>query len=79
MFTIFNEPNEKALIQKFFDHILDVKPYVFASYNGDFFDWPFIEARATFHELDMKKEIGWSANKEGVYCCRPCIHMDCLK
>jgi DNA polymerase elongation subunit (family B) len=37
------------LLQKFFDHILDVKPHIFVTYNGDFFDWPFIEARAAVH------------------------------
>lgn len=77
-FVIFNEPNELALIQRFFDHILEVKPHIFATYNGDFFDWKFVEARATFHGLDMAKDIGFSASKDGIYSCRPCIHMDCF-
>lgn len=33
-FIVFNEPNELALIQKFFDHIMDVKPHIFVTYNG---------------------------------------------
>ncbi|CAG9765603.1 unnamed protein product [Ceutorhynchus assimilis] len=77
-FTIFNEPNEMGLLQKFFDHIMDVRPHVFVTYNGDFFDWPFIEARAAEYDLDMKQEIGFSRNREGVYWCRPAMHMDCL-
>lgn len=77
-FTIFNEPNEMGLLQKFFDHILEVRPHVFVTYNGDFFDWPFVEARAAAHELDMKQEIGFAKNKDGVYACRPAMHMDCL-
>ncbi|CAH2007055.1 unnamed protein product [Acanthoscelides obtectus] len=77
-FTIFNEPNEMSLIQRFFDHILEVRPHVFVTYNGDFFDWPFVEARAASYNLDMKQEIGFSKNREGVYCCRPAMHMDCL-
>nr|CAH7746305.1 unnamed protein product [Callosobruchus chinensis] len=77
-FTIFNEPNEMGLIQKFFDHILEIRPHVFVTYNGDFFDWPFVEARAASYNLDMKQEIGFSKNREGVYCCRPAMHMDCL-
>ena len=48
-FIVFNEENELALLQKFFDHILDVKPHIFVTYNGDFFDWPFVEARAAIH------------------------------
>ncbi|XP_026280416.1 DNA polymerase epsilon catalytic subunit 1 [Frankliniella occidentalis] len=77
-FTIFNEPDERALILRFFEHIMDVKPHIFVSYNGDFFDWPFVEARAAIHQLDMKQEIGFSKNKEGTYCCRAAMHMDCL-
>ncbi|XP_030759546.1 DNA polymerase epsilon catalytic subunit A [Sitophilus oryzae] len=77
-FTIFNEPNEMCLLQKFFDHIMEVRPHVFVTYNGDFFDWPFIEARAAVYDLDMKQEIGFSRNREGVFWSRPAMHMDCL-
>lgn len=77
-FTIFNEANEMSMLQKFFDHILEVRPHVFVTYNGDFFDWPFVETRAAAHELDMKREIGFYKNKDGVYSCRPAMHMDCL-
>ena len=52
-FTIFNEPDEKALIERFFSHIREVKPGVIVTYNGDFFDWPFVETRAKVYELDM--------------------------
>lgn len=57
---------------------MDVKPHIFVTYNGDFFDWPFVEARAAIHQLDMKQEIGFAKNKEGTYCCRAAMHMDCL-
>ncbi|CAH0728541.1 unnamed protein product, partial [Brenthis ino] len=79
-FIVFNEPNELGLIQKFFDHIMDVKPHIFVTYNGDFFDWPFVEARAAILGLDMKQEIGFSkiTGRDGTYACRPAMHMDCL-
>jgi DNA polymerase elongation subunit (family B) len=77
-FTIFNESDEKALLRRFFDHVLDVRPHIFVTYNGDFFDWPFVETRAAVHGMDMNVEIGFSKNKEGVYTCRPAMHMDCL-
>ncbi|XP_043195220.1 DNA polymerase epsilon catalytic subunit A-like [Amphibalanus amphitrite] len=77
-FIIFNEPNEAAVIQRFFDHILEIRPHIFVTYNGDFFDWPFVEGRAAVHGLDMAKEIGFSKNNEGIYVSRPSIHMDCL-
>ena len=38
-FIVFNEPDELALLQRFFDHVMEVKPNVIATYNGDFFDW----------------------------------------
>ncbi|XP_029670196.1 DNA polymerase epsilon catalytic subunit A isoform X1 [Formica exsecta] len=77
-FTIFNEPNEKAAIARFFDHINEIRPHIFVTYNGDFFDWPFVEARAAIHNMDMKEKIGFSKNREGVYVNRAAMHMDCL-
>ncbi|KAK9501199.1 hypothetical protein O3M35_002270 [Rhynocoris fuscipes] len=77
-FTLFNEPDEASLINRFFDHIMEVRPHLFVTYNGDFFDWPFVEARAAIHGVDMKQEIGFSRDKNGVYSCRPAMHMDCL-
>ncbi|KAI1409270.1 DUF1744-domain-containing protein [Hypoxylon sp. FL1857] len=43
-FMIFNEPNEKA----------EARPTVIATYNGDFFDWPFVEARASVNGIDIE-------------------------
>ena len=42
-FTIFNEKDEWALINRFFEHIRDTRPNVYVTYNGDFFDWPFVK------------------------------------
>lgn len=78
MFTIFNEENELKLLQKFFDHIMDVRPHVFVTYNGDSFDWPFVETRAAVYDLDMKQEIGFFKDRNGVYTSRPAMHMDCF-
>lgn len=77
-FIVFNEPNELSLIQKFFDHIMEIKPHVIVSYNGDFFDWPFVETRAAVYDMDMKQEIGFSKSRDGTYLSRPSMHMDCL-
>ena len=48
-FIILNEENEKDLILKFFEHIQELAPNVIVTYNGDFFDFPFVSARAEFH------------------------------
>lgn len=33
----------------------EVKPGIYVTYNGDFFDWPFIERRASHHEIKMNE------------------------
>ncbi|XP_052253908.1 DNA polymerase epsilon catalytic subunit A-like [Dreissena polymorpha] len=78
-FTIFNEPDEFTMLKRFFDHILEVKPHIFGTYNGDLFDWPFVEARAAFHGLDLSREIGFQKDSQGEYKSRPATHMDCFK
>jgi DNA polymerase epsilon subunit 1 len=68
-FMIFNEPDEKALIERFFLHIKEARPTVIATYNGDFFDWPFVDARASVNGIDMYQEIGWKKDSEDQYQC----------
>lgn len=77
-FLIFNESNERACLERFFTHIKDARPTVIATYNGDFFDWPFIEARAGVNGIDMYAEIGFRKNSEGIYRSDYCVHMDCF-
>jgi DNA polymerase epsilon subunit 1 len=79
LFTVFNEPDEKRTLQKFFEHIRDAKPTIIATFNGDFFDWPFVEARASVHGLDMYDEIGFAVDAEGEYKSTYCSHMDCYR
>ncbi|ODV97381.1 hypothetical protein PACTADRAFT_49103 [Pachysolen tannophilus NRRL Y-2460] len=78
-FTIFNEEDEKALIERFFEHIRDVRPTVIVTFNGDFFDWPFVETRAFYHGIDMFKEIGFAKDSEEEYKSSYCVHMDCFR
>ncbi|QDS71531.1 DNA polymerase epsilon catalytic subunit [Venturia effusa] len=75
-FMIFNEPDEKAVIERFFEHIKEAKPTVIVTYNGDFFDWPFVEARASVLGIDMYQEIGFRKNSEDIYQSNYCAHMD---
>jgi DNA polymerase epsilon subunit 1 len=76
-FHCINEPNEKALLERWFSHIRETRPNVYVSYNGDRFDWPFIEARCEHHGLNMKDEIGiWKDQEE--YRGRFAVHIDCF-
>ncbi|KAK4063957.1 uncharacterized protein Triagg1_9285 [Trichoderma aggressivum f. europaeum] len=77
-FMIFNEPDEKSVIERFFLHIKEARPTVIATYNGDFFDWPFVEARASVNGIDMYQEIGWKRDNEDQFKCNYSIHMDCF-
>ena len=65
-------------MQLFFDHIKRVKPSVFVTYNGDFFDWPFIDARATANGINMKQEIGFYIDMNKEYKSFYGAHMDCF-
>ena len=77
-FMIFNEPDEKSVLERFFLHVKESKPTVIATYNGDFFDWPFVEARASVRGIDMYQEIGFRKNSENIYRSDYCVHMDCF-
>jgi DNA polymerase epsilon subunit 1 len=80
-FTVFNEPNEESLLNKFFSHVRETKPFVFVTYNGDYFDWPFIETRASIHGMSLESEIGIVAYKnrlEVAYHGRFATHLDCF-
>jgi DNA polymerase epsilon subunit 1 len=77
-FMIFNEPDERAVLERFFGHIKEAKPTVIATYNGDFFDWPFVEARASVLGIDMYTEIGFRKSSEDIYQSDHCVHMDCF-
>lgn len=72
-----NEPNEWSVLDRFFTHIKETKPFIFVSFNGDQFDWPFIEARANFHGFNLDEAIGIEKHEEEYYG-RFATHMDCL-
>ena len=49
---------------------------IIVTYNGDFFDWPFVESRANLHNIDMFKAIGFQVTNQKVYESKQCTHMD---
>ena len=78
-FTVFNEVDEAATIARFFQHFQEVKPTVIATFNGDFFDFPFMCARAKVHGIDVFLEIGFAKDSEDEFKSRSCVHMDCFR
>lgn len=78
VFHVWNEPDEAATLRRFFENVRDFAPHVFVTFNGDFFDWAFVEARARVHGLDMYAEIGVRQNaKKEYYAARHASHIDC--
>ena len=76
-FAIFNEPDELALLWYFINHMKSVKPHIYVTYNGDFFDWPFIEKRAAIHGINLYDELGFYTNTRSGECrSQFAIHMD---
>jgi DNA polymerase epsilon subunit 1 len=37
----------------------ETRPGVYVTFNGDYFDFPFIEVRSAVHGMDMHEEIGF--------------------
>ncbi|KAK9824549.1 hypothetical protein WJX72_011249 [[Myrmecia] bisecta] len=78
-FVVFNELDEKATLRRWFDHMRQVKPAIYVTYNGDFFDWPFIDTRAEKHGMSLYEEISFTMNRTSHECLSRCaVHMDCM-
>ena len=77
-FKIFNEPDERTLLQRFFSEYRRHGPQIVVTYNGDFFDWPFVEARAKVHGMDLWEETGGVAvdTASSQYRGRSTVHLD---
>ncbi|CBZ30989.1 DNA polymerase epsilon catalytic subunit,putative [Leishmania mexicana MHOM/GT/2001/U1103] len=77
-FDTFNEENEAATLRRFFDEMRKYKPNVYVTYNGDYFDFPFIHARALYHGMNMRNEIGFTQTADGAFLNKQIPHLDCF-
>lgn len=78
-FKVKNVQNEEGLLREWFTHMQEVKPGIYVSYNGDFFDWPFLERRAAYHGLRMNDELGFQCDKNQGECrAKFACHLDCF-
>ncbi|KAK1431332.1 hypothetical protein QVD17_07789 [Tagetes erecta] len=78
-FKVTNVKNEEELIKLWFSHMREVKPGIYVTYNGDFFDWPFMETRAAHHGLRMNDELGFQCDKiQGECRAKFACHLDCF-
>ncbi|XP_020527261.1 DNA polymerase epsilon catalytic subunit A [Amborella trichopoda] len=78
-FKVKNVKNEEELLSQWFTHMRELKPGIYVTYNGDFFDWPFLESRATRHGISMNNEIGFRCDSNQGECrARFACHLDCF-
>ena len=77
-FRVVNVPDERALLVAWFEHMRRARPGVYVTYNGDFFDWPFLEARAAKHGLEMREQVGFSLAGKPECLAKAAVHMDCM-
>ncbi|KAF9615561.1 hypothetical protein IFM89_024593 [Coptis chinensis] len=58
-FKVKNVKNEvsKNSLDSGFAHMREVKPGIYVTYNGDFFDWSFLETRAAHHGMVMNNVL----------------------
>ena len=76
-FIVWNEPDEASLLRRWFDHMRETQPCVYVTYNGDFFDWPFVETRAEKNGMSMYLELGFRCDrKTGETRSRSALHLD---
>ncbi|KAK0468513.1 ribonuclease H-like domain-containing protein [Armillaria novae-zelandiae] len=50
-----------------------------ATFNGDFFDFPFLVARAKANRIDVFLQTGLAKDNEDEYQSHTCVHMDCFR
>nr|GMD12608.1 DNA polymerase epsilon catalytic subunit A-like [Ipomoea batatas] len=78
-FKVTNVKDEEELLRTWFDHVQVLKPGIYVTYNGDFFDWPFLERRAAHHGFNMKNELGFQCDKNQGECrAKFACHLDCF-
>ncbi|XP_010242612.1 PREDICTED: DNA polymerase epsilon catalytic subunit A-like [Nelumbo nucifera] len=78
-FKVKNVKNEEELLRQWFAHMQEVKPGIYVTYNGDFFDWPFLESRAVHHGIIMSNELGFQCDKNQGECrAKFSCHLDCF-
>ncbi|KAJ8600064.1 hypothetical protein CTAYLR_001865 [Chrysophaeum taylorii] len=63
-FEVFNEVDEASLLERFIRHCRDIKPHVYVTYNGDYFDWPFLKRRCQEHGMDLGGALGVDGEDE---------------
>eukprot|EP01063_Lacrimia_lanifica_P008309 TRINITY_DN15377_c0_g2_i1.p1 TRINITY_DN15377_c0_g2~~TRINITY_DN15377_c0_g2_i1.p1 ORF type:complete len:2306 (+),score=889.51 TRINITY_DN15377_c0_g2_i1:71-6988(+) len=77
IFSVYNEENEEALIRLWVKMMKQQKPHVYVTYNGDYFDFPFLMIRMQLYGMDMFTELGF-LERDGEVNSPYVSHLDCM-
>eukprot|EP00917_Polyrhabdina_sp_WS-2016_P013570 GHVP01029742.1.p1 GENE.GHVP01029742.1~~GHVP01029742.1.p1 ORF type:complete len:1499 (+),score=286.83 GHVP01029742.1:49-4497(+) len=77
-FSTFNERDEPSLLKRFYSLIRESKPVFYITYNGDSFDWPYVEKRSEINGINMFEEIGVELTSN-TYTASYASHIDVYK
>ena len=78
-FKVFNERDERSLMRRWFDHMRALRPGIYVTYNGDFFDWPFLADRAEKLGMSLYDELSVRVDRTGAAAearSRAVLHLD---
>lgn len=86
-FKVINVADEKATLEYFLRHIQQLRPHVITTFNGDRFDWPYLDIRCSkYSGLSLYRMLGISSGQvaggktilsnETQYTGRCVVHLD---
>lgn len=78
-FHVFNEPDERSVMIRFINEIKRTKPNLFVTFNGDRFDWPFLNDRSKILGVPLEESIGLIGQKDHngeTYTTKYAPHLD---
>ena len=76
-FDVVNCPSEEATIRAFIECVRRSRPIIIVTYNGDFFDWPYVDKRARKYGISLEEQMGITFDENGEECRgRYMVHLD---
>lgn len=77
-FKISNEDDEEALLIRFIEIVQKHRPHLVTTFNGAFFDFPFVEKRLARYGVSLEETTGFYCRDE-YYVSPFTVHLDCYK
>ena len=67
------------MLEEFFRKIVTLSPHILATFNGDYFDFPFVEKRGEILGVDMLEKTGLHKQfGDEFYLGKHMLHLDCF-